>query len=745
MISERESVQLVVEGALALAGADKQLLDGEIREARLPVESRSAFGNRGIVRYTFDRSVRQYHPDVEYAAVGSALVAQAIQAIRERSTVVVARPPLGRSDEDLLRGLVDPGLELSSVVRDALPPRLYARAQVSVTMVSDDRRTFLRELIVPLAPGDRGDGQTRGLLAAADAIDGDLTDVEIDIAALLDQVLARAERSVKADIDLRESELEARLQDALQRLGAGPMVEAMRREFQLRVQIDVAYLEIVRLERQRLRGLLVDRTSRVTVPIVLETYQHELPGVVPVATCSSCQGPAARLTICAEGGGHVVCMACSLRCAGCGNRRCRQHPVTGCNSPDCHRSFCGSCLAACSDCGRGACISHRTECSQCSGTACDTCTSQCAFHAEGLHRSHLQDCRICGVQACDSHRSVCRFDGAGSAPVCEEHLVRCVVEGHDELVCIEHGGACVACARPACPEHAKQCADCGRRGCSEDASECELGSEWTLRVHQRACQACGASACGNHLGTCVSCDRLLCSRHLRSCSAGGHVVCDEDWSSCSECGEVACADHREECVGGGTHQVCARDRCRVRCSDGGEVVCRAHALVCDAGSESVCPSHVHRCHIGNERMCEVHSSNCEICARPFCGEHHGTCAICGRVPICAACAGVELPGEPEHICTACASATMADGGELGDVSALRRPFIERLVDRRPTIARSRSVIALTSVLPFGATVHTHQLDGRLLGTRRIPRRLGVALRRLVDERRRESTGDQSRL
>jgi hypothetical protein len=67
MISEREAIQRVIEGALALAAAQKRLLDGEIREAHLPTESRRAFGNRAVVRYTFDRGVRQYHPDVEYA------------------------------------------------------------------------------------------------------------------------------------------------------------------------------------------------------------------------------------------------------------------------------------------------------------------------------------------------------------------------------------------------------------------------------------------------------------------------------------------------------------------------------------------------------------------------------------------------------------------------------------------------------------------------------------------------------
>ncbi len=732
MTSERESIQRVVEGALELAGADKQRLEEEIREAQLPVESRRAFGNRAVVRYTYDRSVRQYHPDVEYAAVGSAIVAQAIQAIREHSTVAVARPPLGRSDDDLLIAIIDPGLEVSSIVRDALPPRLYARAQISVTMISDDRRTFLRELIVPIAVGDLGDDQTRALVALAEAIDGDLADVEVDFPALLDRVLARAEQSVKADIDRREGELEVRLKDALSRLGAGPDVEALRRELQLRVQIDVSYLEIVRLERVRLRALVIDRESRITVPMVLETYQHELPGVGLVATCSSCQGSTAQLTVCGAGGGHLVCAACSLRCAGCSSRRCRAHPVTGCNSTECQDSFCGDCLATCSDCGRGACTTHRAGCRECSETVCDMCRGQCAFHVDALHRSHLKDCRICGSHACTSHRTGCRFDGAGSAPVCQEHQVHCAIQGHDEIVCREHGESCVACGRSSCPEHARECADCGRRGCADHASECEVDSEWTLRVHQRVCQACSASACVKHLGTCATCDRLLCSLHLRSCSFGGHLVCDEDWSSCSECGEVSCADHREECVGG-NHPVCARDRCRSRCADGGETVCRTHMLVCDAGAETICPSHAVRCHIGNERMCLVHTSDCEICARPFCSEHTGACAICGRAPICAACSGIEVPGEAARLCTACGSTAIPVGKDDESATALRRPLVERLFDRQPTLSRSRSVKTLTSILPFGASVRSYQSDGQPLGAHGIARRLGVAQRALVDQ------------
>ena len=330
MTAERESIQRVIEGALELAGAQGHLLDSEIRTAHLPAESRRAFGNRAVVQYTFDRGVRQYHPDVEYATVGSALLTQAIQLVRERSTVLWLGHRSTMQAMTSCAGLLIRILKVSSAVQDLLPPHIYARAQAAITMTSDDRRTFLREVVVSAGEADDSDGQAVRLIDIARPVDVGLADVSVDLNALVDQLLAAAEKSIEGDVRRRQSELEERLRDALGRMGAGPALETLRRELRLRVEIDVAYLEIIRLERRRHRAVLIDRIAHTAVPMILETYRHQVPGSTSTAICSSCHSPAARVTVCTDGGGHVVCTACSLRCPGCGNRRCRQHPVTAC-------------------------------------------------------------------------------------------------------------------------------------------------------------------------------------------------------------------------------------------------------------------------------------------------------------------------------------------------------------------------------------------------------------------------------
>ena len=50
MTQERSRVRQVVDAALQLAGADRQLLEDEVQVVRLPASSRRAFGNRETVQ-----------------------------------------------------------------------------------------------------------------------------------------------------------------------------------------------------------------------------------------------------------------------------------------------------------------------------------------------------------------------------------------------------------------------------------------------------------------------------------------------------------------------------------------------------------------------------------------------------------------------------------------------------------------------------------------------------------------------
>jgi hypothetical protein len=722
-LSDERQVAGVIAAALRLAGATLFTTADGVHEATVPAVARQYFGNRSHLRYALDRGVRQFHADVEYATVGSALVTQAIQYIRENTSIVHARNVVnGAKAEDLVRALVDPSLTLREVRPELLAPDYVARAQVVVTMVSDDRRSFLYEVFAPLGvPPDRAIAATT--LAANVVNTGQAhQDFPHSVRDTVTRVLEAAEIDLKTTIAEREAELEAQLQEASRRL-APQALEALRKDLALSVELDVAYLEFARLGRVRYHATVLEPAANIQHSFALEAYEGQS---VQVA-CPVCRGLTSRLDLCAEGGVHLSCPACAVRCSVCSGRRCRQHPVGSCVDPNCYDGFCSACTKPCSQCGGRACAQHLTVCDGwCGGSTCTTCRSECAFEPGiGYHSSHLESCRECGRAACARHSARCGEEGPGGPLLCLDHLSTCAIDAHSLVVCAAHSGTCAACGRVGCAKHQKACADCGRAACVDDAQPCAVGGEWLLNIHAKRCADCGDNVCANHSGTCAICSKSTCSRHLAPCSVGGEVVCRVDRTRCPECGDSCCDTHLVRCGVGGGHPVCGRDRCTSSCAEDGAPVCHTHEVVCERGREAICPPHVLRCDDGGEKLCSAHAISCEVGAERHCEVHKTECGVCGR-STCGRCAAVRLT-DGAVVCDACTHASAAPTGREGT----QRPLVDRVLVRRPLVARSRTLVSVTSISRLRAEVRTFDADGRLVESRKLEPRRARAYQKLV--------------
>jgi hypothetical protein len=714
-----QTIEALLEAALALARAEVKASDG-VRVASLPQDVRRAFGNRATIRYTYDRDARKYHANVEYATLGSSVVTQAIQFIREQTSIVHSGPPdPGRRAQELLRDLVEPTLSVVDVRSEPAEPHFFARALVAATMLSDDRRTFLEEVIVPL-----GDSSTSArsleLVAAAVPLAERAKLVPVPLGAIIDRVLDRAQTQIGSTIKVREEDLDAQLQDAMSRLGPGSSLEALRTDLALTVQLDVAYLEVVRLGRETRRGKIVEPSTGSSLTISITDYE----GVPSAVRCSSCTGMTSRLDLCRGLGWHLICPACAVRCSGCSARQCRQHPTKPCSDPSCHGAFCGDCLVICTACGRGSCPEHRTICTECGEASCTSCQDHCTFHAEVVHRTHLQSCRACRRLICTNHLVRCPFDEPGAEPLCGDHTYECAIAGHCIRVCRDHGSECAACTTIGCPEHQRPCADCARPGCIEHALPCAVGKEWTLRIHATECSECRASVCGRHAQPCAICARTLCDLHLLSCVVGNHPVCEADSVRCLECGGVSCANHAARCAVG-AHPICGRDRCRVLCADGHEPVCHSHKIACDIGGEELCPHHTKRCGRGGDHLCGTHAHSCEISGDIYCDHHRAACEICSRGTLCESCATASVANGP-RVCMSCLGATDDDV----DIGLFPRPWIYRFLTARPLVSRSRTKVVITSVSTFRPNARTYELGGMLVEVKPMSREVARSYREL---------------
>ena len=205
-------------------------------------------------------------------------------------------------------------------------------------MVSDDRRSFLHEVFTPLdIPSSEPGAATR--LARRGSNTGEAhQDVPGSVREIVTRVIETAEVQLKPTIAARESELEAQLQEASRRL-ARPALEALRRDLALKVELDVAQLELARLGRIRYRSTVVEPIANIQHEFMLEAYEGQ---AIQVA-CPVCKGLTARLDLCSDNGAHLSRPACAMRCSVCAARRCRQHPVGACVDPTCQDGFCSNC------------------------------------------------------------------------------------------------------------------------------------------------------------------------------------------------------------------------------------------------------------------------------------------------------------------------------------------------------------------------------------------------------------------
>jgi hypothetical protein len=316
-----QTIEAFLEAALALAGAEVKASDG-VRVASLPADVRRAFGNRATIRYTFDRDARKYHANVEYATLGSSVVTQAIQFVREQTSIVRSGPSVrGRRAQELLRELVEPTLNVVDVRSEPAEPHWFARALVAATLLSDDRRTLLEEVIVPL--GDAREGaRSLDLVTAAVPLLERTQALPAPLGAIIDRVFDRAQTQIGPTIKAREDDLDAQLQDAMSRLGPGKSLDALRKDLALTVQLDVAYLEVVRLGRETRRGTIVEASTGAHLAISITEYE----GAPSTVACSSCKGMTSRLDLCRGPGWHLICPACAMRCTACSARLCRSRP-----------------------------------------------------------------------------------------------------------------------------------------------------------------------------------------------------------------------------------------------------------------------------------------------------------------------------------------------------------------------------------------------------------------------------------
>jgi hypothetical protein len=722
-LSDERQIAGVIAAALRLAGASLSTTPDGVHEATLPTSEQHYFGNRSRIKYTLDRTVRQYHADVEYATLGSALVTQAIQYIRENTSVVHTRNVVnGARSEDLVQALIDQSLTLRSVQPERIIPDYLVRAHVLVTMASDDRRSFLHEVITPLGiPPDRM-VPASALLASVSNIGEAHTDVPVAIREVVTRVLEAAEVQLKPTIAAREAELEAQLQEASRRLPRAAL-DALQRDLALRIELDVAYLELARLGRVRYRSTVLEPSTNVQHVFDVEAYEGQSIQV----PCPSCKGITARVDLCSAGGVHLTCPACAIRCSACSTRRCRQHPIGSCVEPTCQDGFCDACTRQCSQCGGRACAVHRCDCAAgCVGECCTNCRAECVFEpGVAWHSSHLQACRDCARPACEKHSNVCGLEGPGTALLCEDHLAPCAIEGHSLAVCSRHSAACAACGRIGCSQHQEPCADCGRAACVDDAQPCAVGSEWLLKIHSKSCADCGDQVCASHSGTCALCSKSFCSRHLLACSVAGELVCRADSTHCPECGDSSCQNHAVLCVVGIGHRVCDRDQCRSLCAEDGRPVCQAHRVNCERGSETVCPMHTIRCTEGGEKLCHTHAITCQIAGEYHCQVHSTECGVCGR-RTCLHCSTSRIP-QDVPVCDACLSAAPDRTTPLSS----QRPALERMLVREPLVARSRSVVSVVSISPVRAEVRTFNETGDLVTSRRLDRERARAYRQLL--------------
>lgn len=122
--------------------------------------------------------------------------------------------------------------------------------------------------------------------------------------------------------------------------------------------------------------------------------------------CANCgvSGEARHLQTCING--HVVCDACVVPCARCGNIMCMSCDLDKCQI--CGALTCARCHARCATCGVIACGEHAKRCRVCREIHCRNCLVECAVCGKHVCVNHIK--KIRGTAGADYACTNCHTD-----------------------------------------------------------------------------------------------------------------------------------------------------------------------------------------------------------------------------------------------------------------------------------------------------------------------------------------------
>lgn len=308
--------------------------------------------------------------------------------------------------------------------------------------------------------------------------------------------------------------------------------------------------------------------------------------------------------------GAMVCAHCSAECSVCG-RTVAVRQTSRCDVGDCPCRVCSehAAMPTCAICGRRTCVTHAKSCAVTASALCIEHAVACR-RCGGIVRSDASvQCEQCMVDLCPR----CRRDGKDGAVGCAECMGPC-----SEDAALYVRSTLVQCADaehapPAlfCPEHATTCTSCSQGVCSDHLESSDLSHDVLCRTCVRLCAECGLSLAPSEARACAHCGNVYYCDYAEPaprCAEGGEVACREHCAK-SEGGAWICSRHRREC--GRCGRLLEPDQTE-RCSAAREPLCPAHTLACAHDGHPVCEAHAMRSE-GGLLVCTAHAVPCAVC------------------------------------------------------------------------------------------------------------------------------------
>lgn len=614
----------LLERYATLVGGMVMELGPDLLEVELPATELARLGRRAPLRVALSPAALDEDADAEILLVGSALLADLIEAIRTR----------GAHDE---RGLVapttDPGTDGAALTVPVDGATMHGVAAESLVLLPAGRllaRVSIRsgpalvERLVESGIVDLTSGTLlpAGVAAACEAapVTGSATsptdgrfaalparpveallpllfaDLERRLANELARIGAEAERACRSELQrldayygrmLEEIDPDEKPDEALDRTAAIRADHARRREeteHRFQVHATAHPIQLVRwlVPSQRatwqLRAASGDEATLSARRVLVGEAAWEL-------ACPGCGAAPEVLRVCRHG--HVACGRCSARCGACGEAACRSHGAGTCEvegHPVCDRD-----LRSCPSCGRGHCELHAMRCAAHDHLACASCAVGCAR---------------CGLALCRAH-GIETGEGAplGQRWLCASCTVYCE-GGTNEPVGLDEVERCASCERHICHAHAATCVVDGRRHCSR---------------HLRRSDRSGRLACEGHRASCADePDAVLASDEVAACATCGRAVCEGHRGICTTDGQPHCRSHLAP----------LRDQ-------PGAQACEPHRTTCAIDGVTFSLTGTRGCPVCRRTVCATHLAACSSCARAVCTSdiEESTCRTCRAVEI----------------------------------------------------------------------------------------------------------------